>query len=339
QPRGPGNETGDKGVFRLLNEQLGGQASWLLALAGIGFVAIVIRTPLAKPFRREHQAALLWGVWLVTQAVFFSVAGLFHRYYLEMMSPAIAALAGAGLVGLWNDFANGKRLGWLLPFALMVNALVEAYILSHFESWAGWLAAAVVGVSAVAAIALIVWRGFGSNSPRRLALAALVVGVAVLIVPPAIWSLTPVIGRGDSGLPYAGPELLKGGGPRNNAPRAETLVAYLQSNHSNEKYLVATLNANTAAPIIIATGQPVMAMGGFSGGDQILSVDELAGMVADGEVRFFLVPPQENRQSELIGWVTGNCQPVPSSAWESSQANLSGPGPGGGPVRLFDCDA
>jgi 4-amino-4-deoxy-L-arabinose transferase-like glycosyltransferase len=334
---GPGNETGDKGVFRLFNEQLGGQASWLLALAGIGFLAVVIRTPLANPLRREHQAALLWGVWLITQVAFFSVAGLFHRYYLEMMSPAIAALAGAGLVGLWNDFANGKRLGWLLPFALMVNALIEAYILSHFESWAGWIAVGVVGVSACAAIALIVWCGIGWGSTRRWAMAVLIVGVTALLVPPAIWSLTPVIGRGDSGLPYAGPELLRGGRPRTNAQQAETLITYLQSNRSDEKYLVATLNANTAAPIIIATGEPVMALGGFSGGDQILSTDELAALVAEGEVRFFLLPVQENRQTDLIRWVTGSCQSVPSSAWQSSPAIPSGPGPGGGPVQLFDC--
>jgi 4-amino-4-deoxy-L-arabinose transferase-like glycosyltransferase len=61
----------------------------------------------ASSFRIAHlapqQAALvLWGIWTLTMVVFFSIAGFFHRYYLPMLAPGIAALAGIGLVLLWR---------------------------------------------------------------------------------------------------------------------------------------------------------------------------------------------------------------------------------------------
>ncbi|MDP9372421.1 MAG: glycosyltransferase family 39 protein, partial [Chloroflexota bacterium] len=116
---GPGGENGERGPLRLLNQQLAGQVGWLLPLAGLG---LLIGGGQARPrlarrgrFRwsaewstpgvaRRWRALLLWGAWLVTMAVFFSVASFYHRYYLTMLSPAIAALTGAGLAALWRDY-------------------------------------------------------------------------------------------------------------------------------------------------------------------------------------------------------------------------------------------
>ena len=95
----PGSETGTEGIFRLFNQQLAGQATWLLPLALFSLVVLLARLP----FNNEHRAALMWGAWLIPQIIFFSYAGLFHRYYLEMMAPAIAALVGAGVMLMWNS--------------------------------------------------------------------------------------------------------------------------------------------------------------------------------------------------------------------------------------------
>jgi len=73
-----------------LNRQLAGQISWLLPLAGLGFPAAGWQTRLRLPLTRRHQSLLLWGVWLLPMLIFFSFANLFHRYYLEMLAPAIA---------------------------------------------------------------------------------------------------------------------------------------------------------------------------------------------------------------------------------------------------------
>ena len=45
------------------------------------------------------------------------------------------------------------------------------------------------------------------------------------------------------------------------------LVSYLQANRNGYFYLVAVSSANQASSIALSTGQPVLAMGGFTGFD------------------------------------------------------------------------
>ena len=106
-----------------------------------------------------------------------------------------------------------------------------------------------------------------------------------LLIAPAVWALIPVWCGGDAGLPIAGPELLEGSRRHGSVALESPLVDYLVVNRGEEPFLVAALNANTAAPIIVATGEPVMTLGGFSGGDHILSMDDLAERVAGSEER------------------------------------------------------
>lgn len=364
--RGPNGETGNPGALRLFNEQLGGQASWLLPLSALCLLAAALRTkPADLTGLSQRQSLLLWGAWLAPQVVFFSYAGLFHRYYLEMLSPAIAALVGAGLAALWRDYAEGNWRGWLLPVALLLGAGTEAYILAAFPDWAMWLAPLVVGLSILTALALIVLRLTPNNqlpitnNQLRITNFVATIGVLALLIAPTIWSLTPLWAGGDVALPYAGPELL--GRPQRSpqavaaTPQAgggqEQLLSYLNENRNGEKFLVATLNANVAAPIILATGEPVMALGGFSGGDNILSPEELAVKIESGEVRFFLLPQQQppgeqlnapppNRGGAAGQWVAQNCVAVSPPLWQSMPSGNNPPmnaGPGGGPLQLFDC--
>ena len=101
--RGGVAEIGVPGPLRLLNQQLAGQASWLLPLALVG---LLVTAPLVWSRRRRlagsrrAQACLLWGTWLATTATFFSFAEFWHRYYLVMLAPSVAALAAIGLWGV-----------------------------------------------------------------------------------------------------------------------------------------------------------------------------------------------------------------------------------------------
>jgi 4-amino-4-deoxy-L-arabinose transferase-like glycosyltransferase len=271
-------------------------------------------------------------------AVFFSVANLFHRYYLEMLSPAIGALVGAGVVALWEDYRRPggstsltvKWRGWLLPLALVGSAAFEAAILSGFPDWSRWLTPLVVGLCLAAAAVLVVVRLVRRSDRRTWVAIVAAVGVLALLIPMAVWAFIPVWHGGHTGLPYAGPDLLEE--PGDAAPRdADRLVDYLLANQGDVTYLVATLNAQTAAPIILATGEPVMALGGFTGGDPILTEKGLAELVADGTVSFFLVPPQGNRQNGLTRWVAEHCAVVPPQVWGASPAGPGGPSP------LFNC--
>ena len=66
------------------------------------------------------------------------------------------------------------------------------------------------------------------------------------------------------------------------------LISYLRANRGQAAFLVATGSAGDASPLILATGEPVMALGGF-GADKILTADQLAARVRDGQIRFFLL--------------------------------------------------
>src|SRR6266487_2370743 len=70
----------------------------------------------------QQKSLLLWGMWLLTMGVFFSVAGFFHQYYLTVMAPAVCALFGIGVVVMWNDYRRVGWRGWLLPLALLATA-------------------------------------------------------------------------------------------------------------------------------------------------------------------------------------------------------------------------
>ena len=117
---------GDPGPLRFLDPQLGGQIGWLLPLAVVGLVAASWQSWQGRPRlplrRKEDQALLLWGTWLISQVVFFSVAGDWDPYYLTMLAPALAALVGGAGVALWDDYQNPGWRGWLLPLTLVGTA-------------------------------------------------------------------------------------------------------------------------------------------------------------------------------------------------------------------------
>ena len=376
--QGPDPEIGPPSVLRLFNRQLAGQASWFLPLALLILVRAVTGGRPRVPRTAEGRALVLWGGWLLPQLVFFSAGALFHRYYLIMLGPAIAALVGIGIMRLWRDSASGSRWRWLLPLALTGSAVVQALLVARYPEWAWWLLPITIGVPALGALVLlgaaIRRRMFG-----RLAPAALGIATAGLLVAPAIWASTSVLATGDVGLPFAGPELLArqrrpgapgapvgpsapGNQPGPGAPNQQPAVApgvigaqpplvnFLTRNRSGERFLAATARANGAAGLILATGEPVMATGGFSGGDPILTPPELGQRVQAGEVRFFWSPgmdAQGQQQTPLMRWVETNCLLVPLNRWRPGpgQNGLLGQGIGGsGPLgqgpaadRLFDC--
>ena len=106
---------GVAGLWRMFNAQVGGQIAWLLPLAG----GRPRRRPVADAARPADRPAprrlVLFGVWaLVHVAVFCSQQGIFHPYYVSALAPAVAALAGVGLVTLWRRArARGRaRARW-----------------------------------------------------------------------------------------------------------------------------------------------------------------------------------------------------------------------------------
>jgi 4-amino-4-deoxy-L-arabinose transferase-like glycosyltransferase len=316
-----------------LNERLAGQISWLLPLALLGLVAAAWQTPWTFPLSQQHQALLLWAAWLITQGIAFSMAqGLFHRYYLVMLAPAIAALVGAGLVALWRDYQSSGQRGWLLPVALLATAAAEAHTLAEYPAWSRWLTPLIVALCLAATTALLALRLARCPDRRKWGGAAATGAFLALVIGPGTWSVTPVLAKGDGLLPAAGPEVLT----QLNVPALRhadvdaerRLVGFLQANWQGEKYLLATSNAQLAAPLILQTGQPVMAMGGFTGSDPILTPSKLTELTANNAVRYFLILKFANQSLQgtpgwlessvqVATWIRQKCNAVEAALWQS----------------------
>ena len=76
------NETGSPGLLRFLTSPLSKQMSWLLPFALISVVLAFFGSKLQLPIEAGvHKARILWGGWLLTFVVCFSmVSGIFHAY-------------------------------------------------------------------------------------------------------------------------------------------------------------------------------------------------------------------------------------------------------------------
>lgn len=120
------------------------------------------------------------------------------------------------------------------------------------------------------------------------------------------------------------------------------LIQFLEKNNTGEKYLIAVPSANEAEPIILATGKPVMAVGGFSGNDKTLTVAKLQQMIKAGEIKYFLVGGKGGMggsSDEVTQWVEKNGKAVDSGEWNSSSANGSNGSMGESSQTLYDLSA
>jgi len=340
QFRGPGFGSGNGGLpaaLHLFSPQLAGQLSWLMPLAAVGLLAAAWQAPLMWPPDPRHRALLLLGGWFLCCGILFTFDEAARPYYMVTMAPATAALAGIGVAALWHDYRERGFRGWLLPIALAATAVVEALILQPYPEWNRWLTPLTLGAAAASVLILVLARLGGHPRAPLLGIAAGALGVLALFISPAVWSGVTVARAAPGGLPTAGPLNTGFGffgarpatqargrpnpGPDTGINLDPRLLAYLEQHRDGAKFLLATANAQSAAPFILQTGQPVMALGGFTGSDPILTPDQLAQDVKSGTVSFFLVSgtpnpgdpltPTAGREFRTPGAASG---PVPSPA-------------------------
>jgi 4-amino-4-deoxy-L-arabinose transferase-like glycosyltransferase len=96
---------------------------------------------------------------------------------------------------------------------------------------------------------------------------------------------------------------------------SDEVIAYLQAHQGGAKFLLAAGGSQTTASVIIATGEPVVTIGGFGGSDPAPTVAQLAQMVHDGELKYVLVSSGGMGRggasaSALSAWVTAHGKAV-----------------------------
>ena len=79
-----------------------------------------------------------------------------------------------------------------------------------------------------------------------------------------------------------------GGGLGGNTQVSSALTALLKDGASGYRWVAATVSSDGAAPLQLASGEPVMAIGGFNGTDPAPTLTQFERYVADHEIHYFV---------------------------------------------------
>jgi len=289
---GPGgggaNFSGAPGALRLFNAELGGEIGWLIPAAVIALVAGIYVTATRPRTDRLRAAIILWGGWLVVMGGVFSyMSGVIHSYYAVALAPAVAVPVGVGAVLLWEQRARlGARL--VLASMVIVSSAWGYVLLQRTPSWHPWLRYLVLALGLASAVALVA-AGDLLRRPWIAALAAALLCSAV--APSAAYTLSTASTPHTGSTPSSGPAAtggfgrgFGGGGGTSTSSALDRLIAA----STGYRWAAATSSSMTAAPLELATGKAVMALGGFTGSDDAITLARFKELVAAGKIHYFI---------------------------------------------------
>lgn len=311
--------------------------------------------------RKRLRTVLIYGISLVIMFAYFSVSSFFHPYYISVMCPILAALVGIGAVEMWKFYRQSKGFtAFLLPIASAVTLAVQIVMLTAYPTYAKILIPLVVVFAGIPTAMLFIAKILNKQQIGKLSMGLVAsIIIAGLLITPATWTVYSVATNSfNSQIPSAGPStsesdrsggMQMGQGRFNGSTSTESkrsfsggqgfgsannnktgsvsnseskLVSFLLKNNTGEKWLIAVPDASEAESIILSTGKPVMAIGGFSGNDNTLTLAELKQLVKSGQLKYFMVGGRGGSSSnEITAWVEANGTKVDSSEYSDSTSS------------------
>jgi 4-amino-4-deoxy-L-arabinose transferase-like glycosyltransferase len=140
----------------------------------------------------------------------------------------------------------------------------------------------------------------------------------------------------------AGGPAARGGGGGISASATTTLTAaeqriygYVSAHRNGASYLMAVESWTEASPYILATGQEVMPMGGFSGSVPEPALARVKQLVTSGQLRFFLLNGTGtgggfsaragggSTVQTVVSWVESSCAKVPARDYSATSSGAS----------------
>jgi hypothetical protein len=241
----------------------------------------------------------------------------------------------------------------VLPLAVAAEIAWAFFLWRDYGGFLPWARDLLVVAGAVAVVALVVAR-LSRRARARLVVVAMGTGVAAMLAAPATWaaSVLDVTYAGSSFNATAGPASESGGFGGGIGASAATLTSaeqrlydYVSAHRDGASYLMAVQSWETAAPYILATGQEVMPMGGFSGTVPSPTLAAVKQLVRTGQLSFFLISGVGggagagagfgggggSTAATIVAWVESACAAVPA-------ADYAGPSAAGaGEQSLYAC--
>jgi 4-amino-4-deoxy-L-arabinose transferase-like glycosyltransferase len=260
------------------------------------------------------------------------------RRRTELAARAVLAVVLAGTVA-WA-FVLLTRTDWQpwLAWTVLVLGLAGAAGLLGVHRLGRKARAGVIAVAVVAALAAPAgWSIATAATPHTGAIPssgprdARVGGPGMGMGPGGPGGGRPGGGRVMAGVPGGGPD---GGGPGGGGMRGEgfmmggnilgsptpsaELTALLQRDSGVYTWAAATIGSNSAAGYQLASGEPVMALGGFNGTDPFPTLEGFHQLVAGGKIHYFVGEAGRSNtgsggsdEAHRIGlWVEENFTPI-----------------------------
>ncbi|MFD4671190.1 ArnT family glycosyltransferase [Lentzea sp. NPDC058450] len=270
---GGGRGWGSAGWSRLLNEEMGSQIAWLLPAAVVLLIAGLWLTK-----GRARTALALWGGWLVvTAGVFSFMNGIIHSYYTVALAPAIAAIIGIASAELW-DRRHEPVAAAVLSGSVALSALQCYVLINGFSTPVALLVLMTGLIAAVGLVLSLRW--------------AIPVALIAALLGPTTYSFATVTTPHTGALPVAGPSNGRmggmGGGLLDTTTPDAEVTNLLQDNADSYRWVAATIGSNNAAGLQLASGRPVMALGGFNGTDPAPTLAEFQEMVRSGQIHYYV---------------------------------------------------
>jgi len=287
---GLGNLNFDVGWGRLFGRDMGTDIAWLLPAALICILAGLWMTRRAPRTDPTRASLIIWGGWLVVSAAVFSYAnGIIHPYYTVALTPAIAAGIGIGGPLLWRR-RNDIRAATALAGAVMVTTVLACVLLARDPGWLPWLRPSIA-VAGTGGAALLLAAG---RLPELAQRAAAGLAVAACLAGPGAYAVATASTPHQGAIPSSGPARHGWGGWGGwggfdgSAEPGDALSALLKTDAAAYTWTAATVGSDNAAGYQLATGTPVMAVGGFNGTDPSPTLTEFQNDVAQGKIHFFI---------------------------------------------------
>lgn len=293
---------------RLLTGADGRDAGWLVPAALIALVAGLFSRRKETRLDVVRAGFLLFGTWLVTFFVAFSITSALNTYYTAALAPGVAGLIGSGVALAWarRDSAAARLT---VAGATVVTAVYAAWLLpSVGTGLPGWLRALTLALGAATALVLV--ASLWSRRRPELASVAILLAVAAGGLVPAVASESAAANRlGPFDTPFQ--PVVVTSYIRHFFGDQETVVKTLptlEHVRNGARYLMATETAALAAPFIFYSGLEVLPIGGFTGTIPSPSLRDIVALVRHNV--FHLVLQAPSTSDPRLRWIAGHCLDV-----------------------------
>lgn len=293
---------GKAGALRFFNEAFGSIIAWGIPVAAAA-TYITLRYTSRKMDRMKWLAALSWAGYLLINLIVISFTrGTIHPHYAVVIAPAIAALLG---VLLWAARWLLRQKATDSPVYIgIITILCFSAALMPLQFWKGrawplWIAGVVV---AFAVLAFLVYAIAQMRTARKLHAWALVLAFAAIFIAPLASSIATARQAQRGFIVSAEPlptDIIRLYKPETGIPPA--LEEHLEDNKGETVWIASSITSYDAAAVQLTTGKSAMAIGGFSGVDNPLSVNDYKALVEAGKLRYFIVNRLQSSEVTACG--------------------------------------